>query len=180
MRLSSRSKSVSMAILLACCGVASGCAPEPPAPTPYPTAPPTETVPPSPTALEITPVIPTLEPTATPVAELMLNGGFSDVSYLIPLTLQHVTPTGALLFFELSRPAEAAVFCWPSIEVVNYAVRQDLAADSASHQVKLEGLSPGMEYQVAVGVLDHLGVYLPPTFAKEADGNRKRQASTWT
>jgi predicted phosphodiesterase len=169
-RSTCRSKSLILAIVLVACVIAGGCTPELITPTPYMTKTPSETVPPSPTPLPTATSTLTPEPTATPIAEIKLDGGFSDVSYTLPLTMHHITPTSALLFFELSRPGEAAVFYWPSVEVPNYAVRRDLAADSARHQVKIDGLTPGTEYQVTVGILDQPGVYLQPAFAEEVWG----------
>ena len=107
---------------------------------------PTPTVSPSPT------------PTPIPVAE-----GLSSDPYKLPLTIQHVSGTSAVLYFELSSPVEGVV-TYQSDQVGSGEQVVPFDASSTTHQVTLDGLMPGLTYHVAVDVKTPDSQYQHPGF----------------
>ena len=96
--------------------------------------------------------------TPIPVSE-----GLSPDAFKLPLTTQHVSGTSAVLYFELSSPARGVVI-----------IRADQAGSeeqvvpfdtsSATHQVTLNDLTPGITYHAAVDVETPDGQYQHPGF----------------
>ena len=113
------------------------------APTVEPTGAPSAipSLPPSPT--------PTLEPTVTPLPEAALS---TEVFYLIPPTVQHVTETSATVFFELSGPANGQLL-YRSQGNPAEGGAVPLDPGSARHLLTLDGLTPETRYEYIV----HLG-----------------------
>jgi predicted phosphodiesterase len=85
------------------------------------------------------------------------------VGFNLPLTIQHVSETGATLFFELETPADGGLLYWFSAESDQISV-VPFSADMARHQVRLEELIPGAEYQAAVGLSAGENHYVSPNF----------------
>lgn len=108
---------------------------------------------------------PSPTPTPIPVAE-----GLSFDPYRLPLTIQHVTGTSAVLYFELSAPAQGVVtFQADEPGAGEQVVPFD--AGLAAHQVTLDGLAPGVTYHTAVDVATPDGQYQHPGFLNgEWDG----------
>ncbi|MFC1922474.1 metallophosphoesterase family protein [Chloroflexota bacterium] len=119
-----------------------------PTQTPSPTSAPTST--------------PTPTPTQTPQA-IILADTVSEVGYNLPLTIQHVNETEATLFFELETPADGGLLYWLAAEPNQISVIP-FSVDMARHQVRLEGLIPGAEYQSAVGLSAGENQYVAPNF----------------
>ena len=59
-------------------------------------------------------------PTATEIPAKIT--GLSATSYTLPLTVQHVTETTAVVFFELESPSEGAVLISPLADPVNQQI----------------------------------------------------------
>lgn len=97
-------------------------------------------------------------PTRIPIAD----GLASDV-FKLPLTIQHITDSSAVLYFELSEPANGLVV-YSSDE--NNAVEQVVPFDASTtaHQIDLKGLSSGVIYRTGVVVEDSAGQYHRPGF----------------
>lgn len=119
--------------------------------TPSQTSVPT-TVIPSPTTMSTPQPTPTatLAPTPTPTP-IVLADAPASLRYTLPLTVQHVTATEAVLFFELESAAQGIVLYWP---VDDLAAQQWVALEEnrTRHQIALSGLSPGTAYQAIVGL----------------------------
>jgi predicted phosphodiesterase len=107
---------------------------------------------------------PTLSPslTQTPPAVIIADT-FSEVGYNLPLTIQHVSETEATLFFELETPADGSMLYWPAAHPDQIAVVPFSPAETL-HQVRLEGLLPGNQYQAVVGLSAEGDLYQPPNF----------------
>jgi predicted phosphodiesterase len=104
---------------------------------------------------------PTPSPTPTPdvfAAEFPLG----DVAYLLPLTIRHVTPTSAQLFFELDRPVAGYLFY--QLEGGSEGGRVALPRDTARYQLTLQNLRPGTTYRIRVGIPDDSGGLAEPRF----------------
>jgi predicted phosphodiesterase len=127
---------------------------DPPTPPPSPTPSPTPTATPSPT------------PTAQPIT---LDEAPAAVAYRLPLVAQHVTGTGATLFFELGTPVEGVLLYWPIGEELHQAW-VELPPTGARHQITLDGLTPGVTYQATVAIQADAAVYCQPYFMGEAWG----------
>lgn len=115
----------------------------------------------APTVVELTPTAaPSATPSPTPIP---IAQDISSNSFKLPLTTQHVTGTSAELYFELSRPADGMLIYQMAQEGTP---EQTLSFDSStmSHQITLEGLSPGVEYRAAVVLKDTDGQYHSPGF----------------
>lgn len=136
--------SVLLSAALGCVGLRSIDAPA----VPTVILPTTTIVPPTAATTELT-VEPTLIPTSPPTPIAVT--GISPVSYRLPLTVQHVTPTTAILFFELDTPSDGLVLYAP----IEEPARQNsitLSANEVRHQITLENLQPGTAYEVKVGL----------------------------
>jgi acid phosphatase len=149
------------------------------------------------------PAIPTLLPTSTPLAAAAASPSaptptptnapppgaplpdlFSqeppagNVAYLLPLTVRHVTETSAVLFFELDQPAAGALYYRPAAGDPGAARAVPLDPSQTRHQITLEALQPGVEYQAQVGVSAADGSFSQPAFQQAAWGSlRFRTAS---
>ncbi len=142
---------------------ASGAAdPAPVAPTPTPSPVPATPVP-VPTASEI-PASPSPTPSA-PGADLPL----AAVSYRLPLTIRHVTPSAVTLYFELDAPSPGSVFL-SSVEAGGPVIERPLASDQARHRLTFDGLTPGTRYEAVVALGDAAGGYQQPGFLERAWG----------
>ncbi len=113
---------------------------------------------------------PTSAPTSTPTPKptqtqqsIILADTLSEVGYNLPLTIQHVSETGATLFFELETPADGGLLYWSSAEPDQISV-VPISADVDRHQVRLEGLIPGAQYQAVVGLSVGGNLYQSPNF----------------
>lgn len=116
---------------------------------------PTSTPIPSPT------YTPTISPTPTPdvfAAEFPLG----DVAYVLPLTIRHITPTRAVLFFELDQAVEGMLFY--QVEGAAAGGKLQFGADETRHQLTLDVLVPGTTYKIRVGIPDANGGFSEPQF----------------
>lgn len=104
---------------------------------------------------------PTISPTPTPD---VFAGEFplGETTYRLPLTIRHITPTTAVLFFELDRPVDGYLF----YQLVGGAEggRVAFSADRARHQITLENLVPGCSYKIRLGISGADGSFSEPTF----------------
>lgn len=142
------------------------------APTHTPVGQTTSTTLPSPSPMPTA----TVEPTATPlpVDDLPL----SSTAYTLPLTLRHLTPNTATLFFELAAPA-------PGSLIVNNTGTGERIAElplpdqEARHLLTVEGLEPGTHYDAVVALNGAEGdeqpqfmgrVWSPLSFETPAEG----------
>lgn len=98
---------------------------------------------------------PAVSPTAavepTPSATPITISGLSPISYRLPLTVQHVTPTTATLFFELDSASEGVVLVAP-VEQPGQQIVVALDPAETRQQITLENLTPGLRYQATVGL----------------------------
>ena len=70
--------------------------------------------------------------------------------------------------FELDHPAEGYVFYWPIEEGMEKRGWVPLPSEAGQNVIEIGGLVPGVEYQLAVGLLDESGSYLTPGFLEAA------------
>jgi predicted phosphodiesterase len=142
-------------------------------PTPTPTAA-------APASLALTPQV--AEPTNTnsghptaPVAPTqpaprypdLSAGSFpaSPVAYTIPLTIRHLMPEQASLFFELNAPAEGFLF-YQQVSPQPAETRAAAIDPVQTRQmITLEGLSPGAEYLAVLGLGKGTSGFQQPTFS---------------
>lgn len=94
-----------------------------------------------------TPEVPTITPTPIVIGE-----GPAEIPFVIPLTVQHVGPTQATVFFELESPSPGALIYGPLDPGFGAQAWIPLDPTTARHQIDLEGLSPGVGYQVFVAL----------------------------
>lgn len=122
---------------------------------------PTQTPIAAPTATPTSPPPPTkTAPLPTPFT---LEETLSTVGYSLPLTIQHVTETKAILFFKLDTPAEGKLFYWPVGEEETLS-EFSFPKTASRQQITLEGLTPGTEYQAVVGISTGEGSYQQPYY----------------
>ena len=110
-------------------------------------------------------VSPTPTPTPIPVAE-----GLSSDPYKLPLTIQHVSGTSAVLYFELSSSAEGVV----TVQADQAGSGEQVVpfdASSTTHQVILDNLTPGLTYHAAVDVMTPDSQYQHPGFLNSEWGD---------
>jgi predicted phosphodiesterase len=92
---------------------------------------------------------PTPPPTATPI---VVGSVSTNVSYTLPLTVQHVTDTSATLFCELSAPVAGVLLYEPLEGDVRTQQQEALAPGQTRQQITLAGLLPGIKYQAEIGI----------------------------
>lgn len=122
------------------------------------------------------PKAPTPTPLPTVTATLIDDRYFRDMplsqtGYLLPLTIRHVNENSAVLFFELEQPVEGDLFVRQLTGLEKHSQTIPLSAENARHQIVVENLVPGMEYEAIVGLSNAQGVYEQPDFLDEAWGS---------
>ena len=125
----------------------------------------------------VTPVSPTAVPTSvpneiptsspipilTPILDVFAaNFPLGDVAYLLPLTIRHVSPTSAVLFFELNQPVEGILFF--QVEGTSVGGEMAFLSDKTRHLLTLENLTPGKTYQIRVGIPTEEDNFTEPSF----------------
>jgi len=121
----------------------------------------------TPTPAAVATLQPTLTPSPTPTASptpIPLADTLSDVSYRLPLVIQHVTDTSATLFFELDRPADGKLIYWPAAPNAGGQMQVDFTSEAARHQITLSGLLPDTDYEVEAALMREDGLYQQPGF----------------
>lgn len=159
---------------------------------PLPTADPASPVPPAntadpgqasnssptepPAAAPTEPPTPLPGPTQTPIP---FGDVASGIPYRLPLVVQHVTETTAVLFFELHSAAQGVLLYWPEANPTAQQV-VSLRADRQSHQIVLEGLQPGTGYAAVVGLGPEAsnGEYREPSYRGELWGSVRFATAT--
>jgi hypothetical protein len=131
--------SVIFLVMLACGPVATSSVPE------IPTLIPTDVS--LPTAAS-TKAIATLTPTSEPIG---FDSALASVSYTLPPVIQNVTENSAVVFFELSNPADGLIVYSPTSDPSRQTIIQ-IDQLSARHQVVIPNLEPDTEYKVSVGM----------------------------
>lgn len=109
-------------------------------------------------------------PTQTPDWSLDLEHARQGVDYSIPLMTQHVTPERAVLFFQLSAPAEGRLFYWRMDRGLAAASWVTVSSEEGRQQVELDGLTPGQAYRAVVGLRGEDSLYRPPSFGGQRWG----------
>jgi predicted phosphodiesterase len=91
-------------------------------------------------------------------------------SYVLPLTILHVTEHTATLFFELDTPASGSVFV-RNVENTSPIIEKPLSPGQVRHQLSFEGLEPGNRYEVLVALEDGAGGFQQPGFLSRVWGS---------
>lgn len=115
---------------------------------------------------------PTPAPTASPAPTALPFGETTAATeYILPLTVQHVTGSTAVLTFELQEPADGLLLYWPVEDRADQHV-VELAPGEAGQQIVLSGLEPGTGYEAVVGLGPDSasGVFRQPPFLKQRWG----------
>jgi len=109
-------------------------------------------------------------PTATPfppLAELPT----SEISYLIPLTLQQVSERSAQLLFELDHATMGDILLRVIEQGNNYVQSIPIFPNLTYQQINLRPLEPGTAYEVVLGLRTPDGSYAQPAFLGDAWGS---------
>lgn len=104
------------------------------------------------------------EQTPTPHLPLNLSHPHPEVTYIIPITVQHKTPFSIHCYFELNEEGEGYLFYWPSKANIEAGSRVPFAENKTRHLIEITDLIPGEMYHLAVGIDDGTGSYYPPQF----------------
>ena len=107
---------------------------------------------------------PSPSPSPTPGPSLILSETHSKISYVSPLTVQHVTHESVVCIFELEDALDGYLFYWPALAGIGEIKWEAFKADRTQHVIEIRELIPGKEYEFAVGLLDQDGSYLTPSF----------------
>jgi predicted phosphodiesterase len=100
--------------------------------------------------------------TLIPPREIELKGMLHSVTYVIPLTIQHVTSSSATLYFELSQP-HAGVLAYMRIDQSLISTGWvELQGQRTKHLITIDDLAAGHEYEAFVGLLDEEDNYKAP------------------
>jgi predicted phosphodiesterase len=157
---------VCLSVCLSACQVIPTILPTQTQVVPSATLSPTNTTTPSATSVPTATVTSTISPTPGPA--IVLEDTHSTISYVIPITVQHITRESMICSFELDHPAEGYLFYWPAGEGMEKRGWLPLSNEARQHVIKVDGLIPGEEYQIAIGLLDESGSYLSPGFLEAA------------
>lgn len=114
----------------------------------------------------------TTEPEPAPTEALpdyfLGNYPASAVSYVIPLSVRHVTESRAELFFELSEPAGGLLVYRSTTPGLSQKGEVALDSGQVRHSLVLEGLAPGAAYQAQVLLGNQDTGFAQPPFAGES------------
>jgi len=118
-------------------------------------------------------------PTPTPTVTLPTSTPFppfaelptSEVSYLIPLTLQQVSERSAQLLFELDHAATGDLLLRMVEQGNNYVQSIPIFPNLTNQQINLGPLEPGTAYEVVLGLRTPDGSYAQPAFLGDAWGS---------
>jgi hypothetical protein len=141
---------------------------EQPTPTPVPIRPsPSSTVPP--TATNTSVPTHTASPTVTPTPgpQYMDDQRHPSIDYTLPLTLQYVGETMALVYFEINLDQAGCVFYWAESEGPEQASCVRFTETSRRHLIRIDGLEKDKNYSVAVGLDGDSLSYKPPGFGDQ-------------
>ena len=92
----------------------------------------------------------------------------SPLSYVIPLSVRHVTESRANLFFELSEAAEGLLVYRATTPGLSQQGEIRLDSGQVRQAITLEGLAPGATYQARVLLGSQASGYARPQFTGEA------------
>ena len=113
------------------------------------------------------PPVPTAATPFPPLAELPT----SEISYLIPLTLQQVSERSAQLLFELDHAATGDLLLRVVDQRNNYVQSIPISPNLTYQQINLGPLEPGTAYEVVLGLRIPDGSYAQPAFLGAAWGS---------
>jgi hypothetical protein len=97
-------------------------------------------------------------------------------AYTIPLTVHHRTAHSATLFFELAAPTPGSLFLRAAAGGEGFETPLD--PTQARHLLTVDGLTPRMEYEASVALLDEGEAYHQPTFLGRAWGPVRFQTTS--
>jgi hypothetical protein len=100
-----------------------------------------------------------------PTAPLILEQ--AGVEYTIPLHVQHKTQDQLVLMFELDQAVDGHLYWWRAGASPQSASSMPFVGSSTPHLITLEGLNPGLTYQLAVGLEGDDGSDRMPGFMGE-------------
>ncbi len=157
-------------------GLLAGCQAIAPVPLESSTFTPSATASPTELRATLTPPLPTLGTPFPPFAELPT----SEVSYVLPLTVQQVSERSAQLLFELDQAATGDLLLRDVNHGSNFVQVIPISANITYQQVYLGPLEPDSEYEAVLGLRTPDGSYAQPAFLGEAWGSvrfRTQQAT---
>ncbi len=111
----------------------------------------------------ISTALPSIEPNYLAL-DAILTGELAEIPYKLPLTIQYVAETKAVLFFELMEPSEGVLFYGTEGQPMSQYRWKLLDPAVQRHQVVIENLSPDTEYVIWIGLRDADGHLKPPPF----------------
>ena len=147
-------------------GLLAGCQAIAPVPLESSTFTPSATASPTELRATLTPPLPTLGTPFPPFAELPT----SEVSYVLPLTVQQVSERSAQLLFELDQAATGDLLLRDVNHGSNFVQVIPISANITYQQVYLGPLEPDSEYEAVLGLRTPDGSYAQPAFMGEAWG----------
>jgi predicted phosphodiesterase len=132
--------------------------------SPSPVSTSTQQASPAPEATATQEIRSTPSPTPSPIPDVFGEAlPLGEISYVLPLTILHVTEDAASLFFELDAPATGSLFL-RSIDGESLIVEKSLSPTQTRHQFYIDGLTPGDRYEVIVALQNEGGQYQQPAF----------------
>jgi predicted phosphodiesterase len=138
--------------------------------SPSPESTPTQSVSPSSMVTATREIRATPSPTPSPTPDVFREAlPLGGISYVLPLTVLHVTGYDATLFFELEAPAIGSLFV-RSIDGESLFVEKPLSPSQIRHQFYIDGLTPGDRYEVIVAIQSDGGHYEQPAFLSRVWG----------
>jgi predicted phosphodiesterase len=116
-------------------------------------------------------------PTLTPTPDYFLQDyPLSNIEYVIPLTVRHVSDNRVTFFFELQNPA-GGMLVYRSVDA-QFQGEIEFSADKTRHMITVENLSPGTAYEAMILLTGSTGNFQSPNFAgKEWDRIQFRTAT---
>jgi predicted phosphodiesterase len=138
--------------------------------TTLPEIPPTSSPAPTSTSSPTPQVLPTPTPTPHPLQAILDEGlSLGEVAYKIPLTIRHVTQHAATLFFEIDTPANGRLLL-RSVDAGRIIIERTLDPTQSRHLHTVDGLDPGVRYDVIVVIQEGDADSRQPVFLGRAWG----------
>jgi acid phosphatase len=108
----------------------------------------------------------TLTPSASPTPPINFHPDeqSSQIGYLFPLSIQHLTRSSVTIHFELAQPSIGYFVLWPETEGLSNAFLFAFDQATIDQNFVVDGLQPGIRYRIDVAIPGDDGVYRSPNY----------------
>lgn len=116
------------------------------------------------------PLTATLAATSIPSIDFRPDEINTEIGFLFPITVQHLTPGSVTLSFELDQAQPGNLVLWPESQGLSSAFIFPIDPDTPQQTFVIDGLQMGERYQVGVAVAGDDSIFRSPHYFSQAWG----------